>query len=106
MVGITAKRTAIHRTRRRQEGEDFGELSRAAPAEPSLNGLKPGSLPIAGRGYVARTAPFRKDLRPPKQAERSGRTKPSAIDPTPLRARARRRRRYALARPGAGLAAT
>ena len=43
MVGITAKRTAIHRTRRRQEGEDFGELSRAAPAEPPLNGLKPGS---------------------------------------------------------------
>ena len=38
MVGITAKRTAIHRTRRRQEGEDFGELlSRAAPAEPPLN---------------------------------------------------------------------
>src|SRR5215813_6492952 len=26
--GHTAKRTAIHRTRRRQEGEDFGELSR------------------------------------------------------------------------------
>jgi hypothetical protein len=24
MVGITAKRTAIHRTRRRQDGEDFG----------------------------------------------------------------------------------
>ena len=51
MVGITAKRTAIHRTRRRQEGEDFDEtstssvesLSRAAPAEPPLNGLKPGS---------------------------------------------------------------
>ena len=44
MVGITAKRTAIHRTRRRQEGEDFGELlSRAAPAEPPLNGLKAGS---------------------------------------------------------------
>jgi len=48
MVGITAKRTAIHRTRRRQEGEDFGELSRAARAEPPLNGLKagsPGGLP-------------------------------------------------------------
>jgi hypothetical protein len=27
MVGITAKRTAIHRTKRRQEGEDFGETS-------------------------------------------------------------------------------
>ena len=26
MVGITAKRTAIHKTRRHQEGEDFGEL--------------------------------------------------------------------------------
>jgi hypothetical protein len=27
MVGITAKRTAIPRTRRRQEGEDFGVSS-------------------------------------------------------------------------------
>src|SRR5262249_18048275 len=35
MVGITAKGTAIHRTRRPREGE--------APAEPPLNGLKAGS---------------------------------------------------------------
>jgi len=52
-------------------------------AEPPLDGLKPGSpgaarlsdstepaevlaLPIAKRGYVARIAPFRKDLRPTK----------------------------------------
>jgi hypothetical protein len=35
-------RTAAGR-HRRQEGEDFGELSRAAPAEPPLNVLKAGS---------------------------------------------------------------
>jgi len=36
MVGITAKRTAIHRTRRRQEGEDFGELETWLAGRPAL----------------------------------------------------------------------
>jgi len=65
MVGITAKRTAIQRTRRRQEGEDFGELlSRAARAEPPLNGLKagsPGGSPYPSPGEeMSHEAHFRK----------------------------------------------
>src|SRR6516165_5278692 len=56
MVGITAKRTAIHRTRRRQEGEVLALL-------------------IAGRGDVARSA-FPQDRRPTKQTERSGQPNP------------------------------
>ena len=56
MVAITAKRTAIHRTRRRQEGEVLALL-------------------IAGRGDVARSA-FPQDRRPTKQTERSGQPNP------------------------------
>ena len=56
MVGITAKRTAIHRMRRGQESEVL-------------------ALPIAGRGDVARSA-SPQDRRPTKQAERSGHSKP------------------------------
>src|SRR5262245_49218896 len=61
MVGITAKRTAIHRTRRRQEGEVL-------------------ALPIAGRGDVARSA-SPQDRRPTKQAERSGHSNPVQLMP-------------------------
>ena len=49
MVGITAKRTAIHRMRRGQESE--------APAEPPLNGLKPGS-PGAARLSSPKSSPY------------------------------------------------
>ena len=87
MVGITAKRTAIQRTRRRQEGEDFGELlSRAARAEPPLIKRLESwlarrlALPIAGRGDVARSA-FPQDRRPTKHAERSGHTNPVQLMP-------------------------
>jgi hypothetical protein len=56
---------SIHRTTR------CHVAGRSYFAEPPLAGLKPGSpggfaLPIAKRGDVARTAPFRKDLRPTK----------------------------------------
>src|SRR5262249_4059822 len=42
---------------RRQEGEDFGELNRAAPAEPPLNGLKAGS-PGAARLSSPKSSPY------------------------------------------------
>ena len=72
---MTAKGAAIHRTTRCHVAR------RRYFAEPPLDGLTPGSpggspYPIAGRGDVARTAPFCKDRRPTKQAERSGHTNP------------------------------
>jgi hypothetical protein len=77
MVGITAKGTAIHRTRRRQEGEDFG-VSSVERLRREL--AKVLALPIAGRGDVARSA-SPQDRRPTKQVERSGHTNPVQLMP-------------------------
>jgi len=66
MVGITVKRTAIHRTRRRQEGEDFGvssverlrrELTRVARSNASLLCLCAESLlGVRGSEFRVRNA--------------------------------------------------
>ena len=94
IVGMTAKGAAIRRTTRCH----VAGRRRRSFAEPPLGGLKPGST--GGSPYRSPSEDMSHEPHPSAKTGAdeaggtSGRTKPGTIDPSALRARARRRARF------------